>query len=109
MVGETAHVHAAHALTGGKMKAVMAQSEVDNPNSKISQFMPYGTMTPKTGFSSEISKSDLNHAVIAPNTVMHTDKTGTQYPTDAHEKIRKSFVDRIPPERMTELNGNVDA
>lgn len=110
MVGETAHVHAANALTNGNMKAVMSEDEVKNKNSKIAQFMPPGSMSSKTGFSTELSKSKLNHAVIAPNTVMHTTPNGeTEYPTDAHEKIRKSFVGKIPPERINEINGNVDA
>jgi len=51
-----------------------------------------------------IPKSKLNHVAVAPYTVtLARSATDVEYPTDAHEKVRKSFVDSIPDARKAEI------
>jgi len=106
MVGETAHVHAANVLTNGEVKAVM-QNPKQEKMGKVGQFMPNDTIKGESS-GTDLPKSKLNHTIVAPYTATLPGKDAAS-PTAAHEKIRKSFMSGIEPERKTELDQNVDA
>jgi hypothetical protein len=92
-VGETAHIHAAHAIHSTPNSAkVKYRCITPNPNARFAKFMQH---VPTFNNLQADAKTDINEVLIAPRTVGD--------PAPVHQKVFKSFISDISLPRRREL------